>query len=299
MLTIFTTPKKFTGHIGVIQTNAITSWTLLRPKCEVILLGNEPGTEEVARKLKVRHVREVQTNEFGTPLVNSLFQTAEKAASFAILAYVNSDIILMADLLSIFNHMNLRKFLLVGRRWNVWIREYIDFSSPSWETNLRQYVKRNGSIGPPNAIDYFVFSKGIWDVLPAYTIGRAGYDNGLLYNAYGRNVPIVNVSGGVLAIHQNHDYSHHSQGKRGVYSGEEARRNLSFMKGGLEALTIRNASLILTRFGLVPALTFGHLRATLRFFPSRFGKELPWFAKFANKIGETSLLLKKLEELET
>ena len=32
MLTIFTIPKPFVGHIGVIQRNAIISWLNLSPK---------------------------------------------------------------------------------------------------------------------------------------------------------------------------------------------------------------------------------------------------------------------------
>lgn len=46
MLTIFAAPKPFYGYIGVIQTNAIQSWLLLRPECEVILFGDEEGMAE-------------------------------------------------------------------------------------------------------------------------------------------------------------------------------------------------------------------------------------------------------------
>ena len=48
MLTLFSTPKPFRGHIAVIQTNAIRSWLELEPACEVILFGDEEGTAEVA-----------------------------------------------------------------------------------------------------------------------------------------------------------------------------------------------------------------------------------------------------------
>ena len=54
-ITIFATPKKFDGHIGVIQRNAITSWTHIQPKPEVILFGTEPGTAELAAELGLRH----------------------------------------------------------------------------------------------------------------------------------------------------------------------------------------------------------------------------------------------------
>ena len=63
MLTLFTIPKVFRGHIGVIQRNAIKSWTLLRPACEVVLLGDEGDAGEgranrEAEILFYRHLRE-------------------------------------------------------------------------------------------------------------------------------------------------------------------------------------------------------------------------------------------------
>ena len=55
-LTIFTTPKKFDGHIGVIQRNAVASWTRMSPRPEVILFGTEPGTAEAAAEFGLRHI---------------------------------------------------------------------------------------------------------------------------------------------------------------------------------------------------------------------------------------------------
>ncbi len=62
MLTIFTVPKPFRGHIKVIQTNAIRSWLLLRPECEVILFGNDEGTAEIACELGRRHIPNIDCN---------------------------------------------------------------------------------------------------------------------------------------------------------------------------------------------------------------------------------------------
>jgi len=44
MLTIFIASKPFSGHIDIIQQNAIRSWLSLRPECEIILFGGEKGT---------------------------------------------------------------------------------------------------------------------------------------------------------------------------------------------------------------------------------------------------------------
>ena len=55
MLTIFSTPKPFVGHIGIIQRNAIKSWTLLHPDVEVILFGDDEGAAQACQDLGIRH----------------------------------------------------------------------------------------------------------------------------------------------------------------------------------------------------------------------------------------------------
>ena len=54
MLTLFTMPRLFRDHIAVIQRNAIRSWTLLRPRCEIILCGDDAGVASTAAELSVR-----------------------------------------------------------------------------------------------------------------------------------------------------------------------------------------------------------------------------------------------------
>jgi hypothetical protein len=51
MITIFSKAKAFTGHTGVIQRNALKSWTKVAPGAEVILFGDEEGAAETAREL--------------------------------------------------------------------------------------------------------------------------------------------------------------------------------------------------------------------------------------------------------
>jgi len=46
MLTIFTTPKPFEGHIDTIQRNALSSWKALSGSPEVLIIGNELGAKE-------------------------------------------------------------------------------------------------------------------------------------------------------------------------------------------------------------------------------------------------------------
>ena len=121
MLTIFAAPKPFRGHTAVIQRNAIRSWTLLRPACDVVLLGNEAGIAEVAAEHGVRHIPEVERTASGTPLISGLFRQAERTSDREVFCYVNSDIILMSDFIAAIQRVVAmkRRFLLVGHRWNL------------------------------------------------------------------------------------------------------------------------------------------------------------------------------------
>src|SRR5437867_436815 len=80
LLTLCTTPKPFEGRAGVHQRNAITSWTLLRPRPEVIVVGDEAGAVETCAELGVRNVPEVARNEFGIPLVSDLLGRVRSVA---------------------------------------------------------------------------------------------------------------------------------------------------------------------------------------------------------------------------
>ena len=93
MLTIFGIPKPFEGHIDIIQRNAIKSWTLLHPDIEVILFGEEKGVKGVAEELGIRHEPHVNRNEYGTPLLDSVFDRAQEIARHPILCYVNCDLL--------------------------------------------------------------------------------------------------------------------------------------------------------------------------------------------------------------
>lgn len=254
MLTLFAIPKPFRRHIATIQRNAIASWTLLQPPPEIILFGDEPGTAEAARELGVRHVPEVVRNEFGTPLLRDLFAEAEEYAHADWLCYVNADIILLDDFLQAVERVRRWRsnLLMVGQRWDVDITEPWDFRQPDWRERLRAAALRAGQQRPPNWIDYFVFSRGLGSNLLPLAIGRRAWDNWLVWNARSRGAAVVDASPVVMAIHQNHDYSHHPGGTEGVWSGEEARRNRQLIGGWWHLLTIEDATHQLTPNSLRP-----------------------------------------------
>jgi hypothetical protein len=267
MLTVFSMPKPFRGHIRAIQYNAIKSWTLLGPGVEVILLGDEPGTAEACRDLGLRHEPHVERNEFGTPLLNSVFSKARALASHEILCYSNCDIILPQTFVQALNTVGAlyRQFLIVGRRWDLDITEPVDFSR-SGSAQLQARALQSGSQRPAYFIDYFAFRGSFCSDMPRFAIGRPAWDNWFIWNACASDVAVIDASEAVFAVHQNHDYSHHANGRKGVYDGEEAIRNRRLLGSSNHYFTIEHATHRLTRAGKVQNRRLRRQFAPLRVF---------------------------------
>ncbi|HXP82212.1 MAG TPA: hypothetical protein VN976_20110 [Verrucomicrobiae bacterium] len=254
MITFFSTPKPFRGHIGIIQRNAIHSWKLVHPDAEVILFGNEEGAAEVSRELGARHEPEVDRNSHGTPLISSLFDRADRLARHGRLCFLNADILLTGDFLAATTRLAQmqERSLMVGRRLDVDITEPLDFSKPDWGERLRSMARERGKLRPPQWIDYFVFPRGLlYQQVPPFVIGRTSYDNWLLWKVRSMRVPVVDATQVVLAIHQNHDYSFHPGGQEGLWQDVEAKQNQALLGKGHFA-TIDNATHRLTPNGLRP-----------------------------------------------
>ncbi len=266
MITIFSTPKPFRWHIKIIQTNAIRSWVLLRPKCEVILFGDDEGTAEIASELGIRHIPEVECNEYGTPLISAMFNIAQDIASHELVCYVNADIILMSDLLKAVGQIERRPFLLVGQRWDIDLKEPVNFSDPAWETKLQTTVGKKGRLHSRSGIDYFTFPRGLYRSIIPFAVGRQGWDNWMIYKARSMKVPVIDATGVVTAVHQNH-YGHadHPGGEKGFWESPETHRNINLL--GRQSLTLEYATFLLTLEGLRPALTLRHLYFRLRALP--------------------------------
>jgi hypothetical protein len=252
MVTLFAIPKAFRGHTGVIQRNAIGSWARLGTGSRVVLFGDEEGTAEVARESHVDHVPEVARNEFGTPLVSSLFHEARKLAAHDGLCYVNSDVILLGDFLPAIERVRIRtrRFLMVGECWNLHLRTPVPFDDPSWQAEILRQVSESAVRRGSWYIDYFVFSRDLYHELPPFAVGRAGFDNWLVWKARALGATVVDASRVVTAVHQQHDYSHVRGGREWSYSGPEAVRNVQLAGGREHLYRIDHASHVLTSRGL-------------------------------------------------
>jgi hypothetical protein len=270
MLTIFAIPKPFSGHINIIQRNAIESWSHLRPACEIILCGNETGTEETAAEFNARHIPNVDRNEYGTPLLNSVFAQVQGIAAYHLVCYVNADIILLSEFIDAVQRIRFPIFMAVGQRWDIDLSSPWNFERLDWAKNLRKYVIEHGVLHPPSGSDYFVFPKGS-DVgkLPPFAVGRPGWDNWLIYRARKLGMPVVDLTKAVTVIHQNHHYRHVPEGssEKG-WEGPEAERNRELIGGWENVFTITDATHVLTRTMLLPTLNLAYLQRRWKTLPS-------------------------------
>jgi hypothetical protein len=255
MLTFFTTAKPFRGHSGIIQRNALKSWTLLHPDVEVLLFGDDQGADEVAQELGIHHEAHVARDPHGLKRLDYLFSRARAVAQHDFICYINCDIILVQDFLRAFERVKQahREFLMVGRRRDTQINEAWDFERMDWQAQLKSRALEKAQLRTPEWIDYFAFSRGVFRAnLPPFVIGRVFWDNWLVWKARESKYPVVDVSAVVVAVHQNHDYAYHPQGKPGVFYGEESGRNYELAGGWNHLRTIADASEVLREDGLKP-----------------------------------------------
>jgi hypothetical protein len=246
LITIFSAPKPFTDpHIDVIQRNAIQSWIRLGVDVEVILVGEEDGMADVAAEYGVRMLTQVERNASGTPLVSSIFDLVRQASHSPFLAYVNADILLLPDLVQAtcqagnalqgdhndeFSSGGDEAFLLIGQRWDLEVTAPLEYSA-SWQERLKDQVQTQGQLHAPAGSDYFVFPRTAFTHMPDFAIGRAGWDNWMIYHARQRGWLVIDCTPSVVIVHQNHDYSH-LPGGRPHYDQDESQENMS-MAGGL------------------------------------------------------------------
>ncbi len=176
---------------------------------------------------------DVRTNEFGTPLLDSMLERARARAKHGLVCLANADIVLSDDLPAAVERARARfdRFLLIVRRWN------LNGGRPRLEP-------------PYGGTDVFVFRRDEWAGVPSFAIGRTRWDSWLIYEARRRRVPVVDATRVVRALHPEHGYEHHPQGRDGVWHGPEARRNAELLGGEHRLFTSLNATHVLTPEGV-------------------------------------------------
>jgi hypothetical protein len=240
---LFALPKAFVGQTATIQRSALRSWLAI-PGVEVLLLGDDEGVSDVATDFGVSHIASVARSRAGAPLVSDVFEKAASWATSDSLIYVNADVLLPpfsgASIVDV--RHRLAGALCVGQCRNV----DVDRELAGWYKDLAS----SGRLRGPGGIDYLGFVRGTFESIPPFALGRAYYDNWLIWHAYRAGVPIVDLTEVLRAIHQNHDYGHVAGGRPESYEGVDARRNLALAGGRLHLFNIDDATHRMTPNGL-------------------------------------------------
>jgi predicted GH43/DUF377 family glycosyl hydrolase len=143
-----------------------------------------------------------------------MFQLARENSNSDLLCIINADMILMPDFIDAARRSRMlrEKFVLLSQRWDLDITQPIEFTE-DWQDGLRSTVRRQGTLHRPAGSDYFLFPKSCYIDVPDFAIGRAGWDNWMIYKARKEKWPVVDCTPSIMIIHQNHDYSHLPGGK--------------------------------------------------------------------------------------
>jgi hypothetical protein len=238
-LTLFTAPKPFSDPlIATIQRNALCAWMQLGEDIEIILVGDEPGMAEIAAELGLRHLPQVDCNAEGTPLVCSIFERTRQSTDSPLLAYLNTDMLIFSDFSEAAKNVarQAKDFLVIGQRWDLAVKSLMDFST-GWETRLREEVKRYGRQHRPAGSDYFIFPRHIFQDIPEFAIGRAGWDNWMIYHARQQGWRVIDATPSLMVIHQEHHYNH-LPGGQPHFNLEESQRNMALAGGSHTMYTV-------------------------------------------------------------
>lgn len=218
-------------------------------------MGKEHGSKEVARLLGCKHFPGVESNEYGTPLISSMFSCADALAHHDLLCCINADIVLLPDFVAAVERLlAFRKFLMIGRRWN-WGRYAppVRVGHPAWwDRIVRAEAKRCGRRKKrTGGSDYFVYRKGMYkDRFPPLVIGTRRWDLWTIGDALQKNIPVIDATEDVLAIHQWHPEQPRASG--------EVRKNMEIVGPDSYKATVADATWYL-RDGVLYAKHLGNV----------------------------------------
>jgi hypothetical protein len=253
--------------------NAIRSWALLEPKCQIVLFGDEFGVAEAAAETGSVHVANIECNQYGTPRLDWAFRCAQQLAEYRLTCYLNSDVIVFNDLPRTSARVGFPRFLMIGERTDLDVTVPLDFDE-GWQERLRVQSQERGSAHGPTGMDYFVFPTGMITDMPRFVVGRAGWDNWMVYNARASRIPVIDASRAINLIHQTHDYSHHVGPKKGTWLDPESLANLDLLDRPLETrFLLFDATWKIKHPSVKPVRAWRHLLRALDTWPVLYPPE--------------------------
>ena len=233
------------------------SWRALHPECQILLCGDEAGSAEAAFELGVERLLDVDTNEFGTPLLSSVFASVQARASHDLLCYVNADMLLFPDLVDAVRRVTgaCDRFLVVGETFDLEVSRDLAVDAAEAQ-RLEERARAEGTRRGRKAIDFFVFRRGTLGEVLDFAVGRPCWDNWVIWRARSLRMSVVDVTDVATVIHQSHEYGHvpHVRGSR--WEGPEGDANFELMRWEERRFSLDDATHVaLQDGGLAPKKT--------------------------------------------
>ena len=249
MITFFTIPRGFDDDAAVRQRNAIGSWGRVAADVQVLLLGSDPGVAEAAHEFDAEHVPDIALNEFGTPLLSDAFRIAQERARWPLLAYVNSDIVLLEDFAAAGRTLAAleQPFLMVGECWDAPLGP-LDFAG-NWRADAAAAAAGGRKRGAA-ALDYFLFTDGLYRDVPPFAVGRLVFDTWLVWKGREQRALVVDASRCVRPVHQRHGYGHIGGSYSALWASPEAAANWALAGSKSRVYTRFDATHLLTPRGI-------------------------------------------------
>ena len=168
----------------------------------------------------------------------------ETVARYPLWCLINGDIILLDDFLPAVERVAsaFERFLIVGESRDLDVAAGASLERVRAREQLRQRALESGRLRGYAALDYFVFPKDLFGPMPPFLIGRACFDNWLVWRVRELGEPVVDATRTVVAVHQSHDYAHVPGGFEEAYYGEEALHNEQLAGGRAHIYSLHDAT---------------------------------------------------------
>jgi len=188
-------------------------------------MGGEAGVHDIATEVGAHCVDGIARDEFGTPLLSSVYERLQNLVRSSVVCFVNADIILLPNIILGIQqvHRQFSEFLIIARRRNIEVDDTIQFDI-GWEDKLQIRALGSGELFTPLGIDIFVFTANLFRQPPPFAIGRSYWDNWLVSEARRLGKPVVDATADWCVIHQNHEYSNFRSMDE-IRSSPQGRRN--------------------------------------------------------------------------
>ncbi len=231
MITILTAFKNFSGDDSVRQCRALDSWRNAFPEADIIAYGKPVIPSGVISEYHLRQFVDIPMANGRLVRIDAMFAHAQRTGRNMRQMYVNGDMILGADFARAMNGLPHRFALAVGQRWDCDLPADKRINNSADVAAIQTDAKSNGSLHPPNGMDYFVYSKGDLADIGALYLGAVGWDNYMVARALTRRMSVIDMTPSVVAVHQNHGYGYLKGGQAELEAGEAAQQNLRLLAG--------------------------------------------------------------------